>query len=262
MRPPPGEPHEEWWRSYFDENFSRFYRPILPPDEPQHAADAIVELLGLRPGDRVLDLACGWGRHAVELARRGLAVVGLDRSEILLREARATDRVARPVWVCGDVRELPFRGGFDAVVCLFSSLGYFLSDAEDLRVLTAVREVLRPGGSLVLETMHRDAVVREYAERDWWKGEAGEHIWVEREFDALEGITHETLRWTGAGGERGEKVHASRVRSATEWGGLLSAAGLEPVAWYGGWELEPFSHASASLVVIADRAAGDSLAAP
>jgi SAM-dependent methyltransferase len=250
-----------WWTSYFDSDFLRLYRALLPPAEAQLAAASVVELLGLAPSSRILDLACGWGRHAREFAELGIEVVGVDRSETLLRHAAAAaPSEGRPGWVCADIRELPFRPAFDAVVCLFSSLGYFLSDEEDLRALRAARDALTARGTLVLETMHRDGAVREYAERDWWDGEGGEHVWVEREFDALEGVTREAIRWLRPDGTVGEKHHVARIRTATEWNALLCAAGFFPVAWYGGWELEPFSHSSATLIVLAQREDVDSLA--
>jgi SAM-dependent methyltransferase len=246
-----------WWRDYFDEDFIRLYRPFLPRQRTRREVAGLLRALELPVGGRVLDLACGWGRHAVELARLGYRVCAIDRSATLLRHAqRRAHRAGVEVgWVLGDVRELPWRDCFDAVVCLFSSLGYFLSDAEDLRALRAVHGALRPGGSFLLETMHRDAVVRELAERDWWQGAKGEHVWVEREFDALEGISHEWLRWRTSERLEGEKYHAIRIRTATEWKALLEEADLEPEAWFGGWQGRPFTHLSSRLIVRATRSA-------
>jgi SAM-dependent methyltransferase len=246
----------EWWRDYFDQDFVRLYGALLPPERTRAEVAALERLLALGPGAAVLDLACGWGRHAIELARLGYRVCGLDGSQPLLEHARrgADEAGVRVGWVRGDVRRLPWSGAFDAVVNLFSSLGYFLSDAEDLRALRAARDALRPGGVFVLETMHRDSIARRFAERDWWEGPAGEHVWVEREFDAVAGVSREWLRWRLPDGSAGEKFHAIRVRSATEWNALLRRARLVPLGWYGGWALEPFTHRSARLVVRAQRA--------
>lgn len=247
---------EGWWGRYFDRDFYELYRPFLPPELSREEAAGALEMLGLEVGARLLDLACGWGRHSIEFARAGLRVTGLDRSGTLLALAREAAREAgvRPGWVRGDMRSLPFRESFDAVVSLFSSLGYFASDEEDLRVLRGVREALRPGGLFLLEVMHRDGVAREFVERDWWEGEGGAHVWVEREFDAVEGVSREWLRWR-RGRRSGEKHHVIRVRTATEWAALLRAAGLAPDLWYGGWDLSPFEHTSERLIVLA-RAPG------
>jgi cyclopropane fatty-acyl-phospholipid synthase-like methyltransferase len=247
-----------WWRHYFDEHFLRLYRPHLPATRTRREVAGVVELLGLRADQRVLDLACGWGRHAVPLARFGCRVVGVDLSVPLLRAAaRRAERAGVAVgWVRADARALPLRPGFDAAISMFSSLGYFLSDEEDLRVLRGVRAVLRPDGRFLLETMHRDMVVRQFAERDWWTGERGEHVWVEREFDAVEGVSHEWLRWRTSDGQDGEKYHAIRVRTATEWDHLLRAAGLEPDGWFGGWSGREFDHRAERMIVVARRGGG------
>jgi SAM-dependent methyltransferase len=241
-----------WYSTYFDERFLALYRALLPEEETRAEVDAIVALLGLRPGLRVLDVGCGWGRHAVELARAGCRVAGVDLSPVLLDAARAGAREAgvEVDWRRLDMRELPFEGEFDAVLSLFSSLGYFGEDGEDLRVLRGVRRALAPGGRFLLDTTHRDLVAREYADRDWWTGPAGEHVWVEREFDAVAGVSRERLRWSGEDGA-GERYHELRVRSATEGGRLLSAARLEADGWYGDWGLEPFTVESPRLVVVA-----------
>lgn len=252
MQPAEDQP---WWSAYFDDEFLRLYRPFLTPEDTLREVDTVVKILGFRRGEQVLDLACGWGRHAVELARAGYRVSGLDRSESLLRHARgmAAEAGVQVWWVRGDVRELPWSEQFAAVTCFFSSLGYFLSDAEDLRALCSVRDALLPDGAFLMETMHRDLVAREFAERDWWEGEHGEHVWVERQFDPVEGVSREWLRWQGADGTSGEKFHEIRVRSATEWAALLRRAGLEPEEWYGDWNLDPFTRESERLIVLAKR---------
>lgn len=247
------EPHEtRWWASYFDEDFVRLYRPFLTPEQTATEVDAVIEALGLEPGNAVLDLGCGWGRHAVPLAEAGCVVTGVDLSEVLLRHARAAAAEAEVEveWVRADVRELPWSGRFDAVVSLFSSLGYFGADREDARALAAARRALRDDGLLLLETMHRDQVARGYAERDWWTGDEGETVWVERAFDAVDGVSREWLRWRGEAGA-GEKYHEVRVRSATEWRALLHQAGFEAMGWYGDWDLSPFDVGAERLVVVA-----------
>jgi SAM-dependent methyltransferase len=250
-----GSPEPCWWLDYFDDRFVRLYRPLLDPARTLEEVEGITAMLGLPRGARLLDLACGWGRHAVELSRLGYEVWGVDRSMTLLGRARrlAPRRGADPTWVCGDIRELPWREAFDAVVCMFSSLGYFLDDDEDRRALRASCQALRPGGLLLVETMHRDFVAREFAERDWWRGRAGEHIWVEREFDAVAGVSREWLRWRDADGLEGEKYHEIRVRSATEWAALVRSAGLDPEGWFGDWDAEPLTLESPRLILIARR---------
>ena len=253
---PRSEPR--WWEGYFDEDYIELYAPLLPPEHSRMEAETVYEMLALRPGARVLDLGCGWGRHSVELARLGCSVVGLDQSPVPLERAAALADEAGVVveWVRGDVRERRWNAEFDVVVSLFSSLGYSGGDEDDVLALRAARAALVPEGSFVLETMHRDPLARGYTERDWWPGASGEPVWVEREFDAVEGVSREWLRWLRDGQPR-EKYHEIRIRAAPEWAALLERAGLDPLAWYGSWELDPFDLRSDRLIVVAGAGDGD-----
>ena len=243
-----------WWETYFDETFVDIYRDFLTPERTEREVEGLREMVPLEPGAQVLDLACGWGRHSIALARAGFRVTGLDLSETLLARARKrAEAAAVPVdFVRGDMREIPWAARFDAVLSLYSSLGYWVSDEEDLRVLKAVHGALKPGGVFVMETMHRDHVVGAYAERDWWETEGGATVWVEREFDAVDGVSQEWTRWS-RGSQTGEKYHELRVRTATEWDAMLRSAGLVPVDWYGDFELAPFVHTSPDLIVVCRR---------
>lgn len=244
-----------WWEDYFDRTFVSLYRDFLTPQRTEREVEGLLEMVSLPPGGEVLDLPCGWGRHSIELARRGFRVTGMDLSETLLARARKRAAAAGVdvELVRGDMREVPWSGRFDAVISLYSSLGYFLSDQEDLRVLRGAARALRDDGVFVLETMHRDHIAGDYATRDWWETDDGMTVWVEREFDAVEGVSREWTRWT-KGAEKGEKYHELRIRTATEWDRLLREARLVPVDWYGDWELAPFIHTSEDLIVVCRKA--------
>lgn len=243
-----------WWEEYFDETFVDIYRDFLTPARTEREVEGLREMVPLEPGARVLDLACGWGRHSVALARAGFRVTGVDLSRTLLARAKKRAKAAgmEVNLVRGDMREISYAEEFDAVLSMYSSLGYWLSDEEDLRVLRAARSALKPGGFFVLETMHRDHAVGGYAHRDWWETEGGGTVWVEREFDAVDGVSREWTRWT-KGEESGEKYHELRIRTATEWDRLLRSADLIPVDWYGDWELAPFIHTSEDLIIVCRR---------
>lgn len=240
-----------WWDGYFDEVFVDIYRDFLTAERTEGEVEGLLELAPLPPGAAVLDLACGWGRHSIALARRGFRVTGLDWSEHLLARGRkrATSAGVEVDFVRGDMREIPWTDRFDLVVSLYSSLGYFGADDEDLRVLRGVRAAMRPGGVFILETMHRDHVLGDYAQRDWWETDGGATVFVEREFDAVEGISREWTRWR-KGGKGGEKYHEIRLRTATEWDALLRRAGLAAVDWWGDWQGMPFTHTSPDLIAV------------
>ena len=141
-----------WWLHAF----GPWYRTVYGHRDEQEAArnaPAILNLLGLTPHARVLDLACGEGRYARALASRGFRLTGVDLSDELLEEARrrSPSVPGSPTYLRCDMRELPFRRQFDAVVCLFTSFGYFDERSDDAKVLEGVERALVPGGRLLLD---------------------------------------------------------------------------------------------------------------
>ncbi len=245
----------DWYRSYFDEAVLRLYRSRLDPAEARAETAALLEWMALPLGGEILDVGCGWGRHALLLAEAGLRVTGVDISPAALAEAASasTEMGLSVRWEERDMRALGFDGEFDAALSLFSSLGYFLSDQEDLTVLQGIHRALRPGGTFLLETMHRDSFVIGFQPRERWpavEGDtAGGTVEVERRFDALEGVNRERLTWP----DGTVKEHAMRIRTATEWVALLEAAGFEIEEVWGGWDEEPLERTSPILVVLGRR---------
>jgi SAM-dependent methyltransferase len=256
---PGGAAHPGPGRDLFDDAYYRLMAGFHPEAETRREVAALRELVALALDDRVLDLGCGWGRHLTLLRGAGHRVVGVDASPDLLRRVAGPARpgpgapVPRPPVVAGDMAALPFRPGcFDVVVNLGTSLGLCLDDRDALAVVAEVRRVLRPGGRLLLEGMHRDDVVAHYAERDAWTLDDGTRVRARRRFDALRGVSHEVLRWQGPAGA-GRKRHTLRLRTATELAGLVEAAALDVVAAYGGWEQESFHRTAERLILLARK---------
>jgi SAM-dependent methyltransferase len=261
-----------WWRTYFDDAYFELHDPLFDEARSRREVAGMRELLGLTEGARVLDAPCGWGRHAHLLASGGCSTVGADLSADLLRRAAAGRAVAAddaasaeaaPAdgtaasagavagFVAADIRALPFAdASFDAVINVFSSLGLFLSDEDDVAALREARRVLRPGGRLLLESMHRDDVIRSYATRDRWTLPDGTEVRVRRRFDAVTGVSHERLRWR-RGASEGRKAHSMRLRTATDLAAVLAAAGFENVDWFGDWDGTPFDWRHESIIAVA-----------
>jgi len=107
----------------------------------------IVEAAGLGTGQEILDLACGFGRHSLELAAMGFRVAGVDQSADYLDEARqsARDRSLQVRFEQQDMRQLAFDGCFDAVLSLATSLAFY-DEATNLDIFDRVSKALRPGG--------------------------------------------------------------------------------------------------------------------
>jgi SAM-dependent methyltransferase len=242
----------ETWDEFFSDFYLRAYSGIGRA-EAEAQALAAARLSGCPDGGELLDVPCGFGRHAVPLARAGYRVTGVDRSEPLLAEARRrAGGERRPKLVRADYRELPFRdGSFDAALNLFSSLGY-LGDEEDTRALAEIRRVLRPGARLVVELMHRDLLVREFRDHDWQAMGEGRLLLEQRIFDAAAGLAQVTQTLIEGGGGRDSRSYSIRVYSATELLAMLSRAGFSDARCHGDLEGAPFTTGT-RLVVVATR---------
>lgn len=148
-----------WYRSWFG---TRYYALLYGHRNERDArvwVDAILGRWALPKGSRILDMACGRGRHAGCFQDQGMRVTGIDISEDSIAEARILyPGVDLQVH---DMRE-PFASQqYDAVTCLFTSLGYFDSMDDERKVMKAAYEALRPGGYFVVDFMNTPRVLRE-----------------------------------------------------------------------------------------------------
>ena len=154
----------EW---FADEAFWRETYSFMFPDTRLAAApsevEQIITLSGCDKG-RVLDLACGPGRHSVAFARRGFRVTGVDRSPFLLERARtnARDAGVEVEWIESDMRDFRRPDAFDLAICLFTSFGFFQEDADNRQVLANVAASLKPGGTFVLDLLGKEVLAQKF----------------------------------------------------------------------------------------------------
>jgi SAM-dependent methyltransferase len=244
-----------WYEGFFEGEWLDRIAPGRPPEKTLEEVEFVAERLALGPGSRVLDLACGHGRHSVELARRGFRVTGLDlspRSLALAREAARAAAVELEL-VEGDMRELAFDAEFDGIVNLFSSFGYFAEPADDALVVAGVARALRPGGRFLVDVVSALGLARRYQERRWDEV-AGEAVMLEaREWDLLAGRTGAVWTIVGEDGARTELRHSIRTFAPWELATLLREGGLEVEGAWGDFAGTPLTHESWRLILLARR---------
>ncbi|MCB1217730.1 class I SAM-dependent methyltransferase [bacterium] len=158
----------QWWQYFFSGAYLDVMRLAHSLEDNRRETDFIMRSLGLRRGMRVLDVPCGNGRITLELALRGLSVLGVDLCAPLLAEARATagKYEAEVEYLQRDMRDLPWEGEFDALLCWQGSFGYF-DDEQNLVQLQAMARALKPGGRLLIDTMCLESLLPRFRAKCW-----------------------------------------------------------------------------------------------
>lgn len=225
-----GEP-EGWWSGFFDDAYIDVWTEQGAFDSTDESVEQLIDLLGLPAGARVLDIPCGFGRFSGPLQDAGYSVTGVDLSPVQIR--RAQEDHPGPDYRIGDMREPP-PGPYDAVVNLFSSFGYFDTRDDDMRCLRAWFDVLRPGGQLVMELMHRDRLASAFDPDD------------QSVSDIETGVTDWVTGVRTSQVEFGEETREFRFRlyTATELIAALEDVGFVEVKAYGDLSGAPLSPAT------------------
>jgi SAM-dependent methyltransferase len=216
-----------WTDGYYGDLYLDSVEDLLTPALSGLEAEVIAALLALRPGQRVLDLACGHGRHARALAGRVGELWGVDRSGPYLAKAAASAPAAR--LVRADLRELPFpAGSFDAVYSWYASL--FMFDEEgNAAALAELARVLRRGGRALVH--HGNPLRLERAPRERSRRRLADGSVVEEDalFDPASGTERAERRMVRPGGGVLAGTAILRYYRPVEWGPLARRAGLRIV---------------------------------
>ena len=170
----------DWYRK----NWTLDIKNMSWVENSAREVDFILELCDLKPGARILDLACGYGRHALELAGRGYSVVGVDITPAYIEDAQSNVRrlgLDNAEFLCCDIREVAFREEFDLVLNLADgAIGYLESDEENLKIFDVVARALKRGGQHVCDLVCGDYADAHFPVKLW---EAGAHAVSLSEFD-------------------------------------------------------------------------------
>ncbi|MFI6532534.1 SAM-dependent methyltransferase [Nonomuraea sp. NPDC050547] len=243
-----------WYADFFTELPNAFWRAAVPEELTGDEVAFVVRAAGLRPGSRVLDVPCGSGRHALELARRGCRVTGLDVSAEAVAHARAAaeaeglDLDLRR----GDMRALPADVRAEAVICMGNSFGY-LEHAATREFLAGLAALVVPGGALVLDYgFVAESLLPGLSLEEEPMTFGGVEAVSVNEYDVAAGrwLTSFTFR-------RGEQEHrgtsVQHVYTAAEVVRLVTEAGFTGAGLYGGPDGTPYRLGSPRLLLVARR---------
>lgn len=223
-----------------------------PPDraaDAPHELEQYLQLLDIYPDAPVLDVGCGTGHHAIELARQGFRVTAIDRSEKRIKEARERAAAAgvQVEFVVADMREFVRRSAFEAAFILGETFGIFDNIAEDALTVMQMYESLKPNGQLLIEPRSKELQSRNFAPRTWKRLPDGSILLEEK-------TVRPGWEWVDAKlvlvSEQGITDFATGYRpySAVELADLVRRVGFAYVDCYGSPAATPYDHTAERFV--------------
>jgi SAM-dependent methyltransferase len=246
------------WENFFDAHAPVYDQQVYTADTVNEV-DFLVRELALSPGNEVLDVGCGTGRHAIELAKRGYVVTGLDLSSEMLSRAGAAGRAANVAveWVRKDATAFEFPNRFDAAICLCEGAFGLLGHDDDpidqpLSILCNISRSLKPEGQALFTVLNGAAMLRKHQNADVSEGRFNPLTLVEASaFSPLDGLPAVAVR------ERGFVPTELRL--------LFRVAGLSVTDMWGGtagnWGRRPLDLDEIEIMIVA-RKSTEPLVAP
>lgn len=237
------------------DDYLYFYGDSLTDERSDQEVAALVKLLDLHPPMKILDLACGFGRHASRLAALGYEVTGIDAMagflEIAKTQAGAMNLQIN--YLQADMRQLESVDEFDAALMIFTTFGYF-DDDENFRVLENITRALKPGGRLGFDIPNRDATLKVLPPATVIEKEG--NLMINRNsFDMLSGRWH-NQRIVIRDGVRKDKPFSVRLYNPSEITALLTRAGLAVTHLYSDWTGQLLSENGRGIVIVAEKRFG------
>ncbi|MDX1913631.1 MAG: methyltransferase domain-containing protein, partial [Saprospiraceae bacterium] len=225
----------EWFAEWFDSPYYHTLYKNRDENEARRVLDNLLRALELPPGARVLDLACGKGRHARYLAEQGFDVTGLDISASSIGFARQFEH-ERLHFYQHDMR-LPFRiNYFDAVVNFFTSFGYFQHERDHIRTLKNVCHNLKPGGLFLLDFFNAEWVKQTLVRHEHKVVDA---IPFDIRKSVRNGHVYKTIEFI-TGGRHFAYRERVRLFTLSDFEAMFQPLGLGIRSVYGSYDLAPY----------------------
>ena len=236
----------------FSELYRKFHEVHQSKARTEREVDGLVKALDLSKGQRVLDLACGWGVHLAELAERGYGpLVGVDAQKEYLE--RAAERLHPHSFelLLEDARTLNFNAEFDAVYCLYNTL-FAWNDETHLDILRGVATSLKPGGRFLFDTTNRERVAKSGLQQSWQHPPGLPWLLRETSFDVHTGDQYFTEHYISSDGHVQTQTFKRRHYTLSELVNLFEQAGLSVIARFGALDSSPYTLESPRTILVAE----------
>ena len=245
---------EPWYKKSFGKDYLQLYQH-RDASEAQNQVELLAKLVSLKTSDRILDMACGAGRHLSAFYDKGYTnLIGIDLSDHLLSEAQKyflENKTSSIALAQADMRFLPFNKDFDVIVSLFTSFGYFNDDNENLLVLKNAYSCLSSHGIMLLDYLNSIHVIKNIVKSEKYTREGVEYDII-RTHDVINKRINKSIKVRNAGKE--ETYHESvRLYTGQELFQMFSEAGFKDIKLFGDLKGSPYNSESSRLIVKAAK---------
>ena len=248
--------NQEWFREFYVEELTELVG-FPSPEATEQQVGFVLNKLNLPQRAKILDLCCGYGRITHILAKnRKYQITGFDLSEDFLQIARSEFSAPNIKYVQGDMRKLPFKNEFDAVVNLFTSFGYFDTDEQNEKILTQINKALKTGGLFFLDYENKfNFVMNEVMKkkRSWYNTRHHQLYLIENEYDFLKEREIVTFRHYKDGSIVKQVCCNIRLFSFPELEKMLTRNGFEILQVWGDFDGGPLSVESRRVITLSRK---------
>lgn len=237
----------------FDKDTLAYSELTLTPKRTNQEVNFIERMLDIAHGSAIIDVPCGYGRHAVELAKRGYSVTGVELNRTFLAKAKENAREVgvRVRFHHGDMLKLRYKKQFDAAINIFTSLGYFETDEKDKRFFEGVHRSLKTQGRFIVDFTNRDWLVRNFKKKEQHRLPGNIMMLIEREFNPVSGKMKErrTKRLLAKESTR-TTTSTLRLYAANELIAMAQSVGFVLESAFGNFDGSPLSLTSRRIILL------------
>lgn len=238
--------HISWFENWFESPFYKILYQNRNEEEAQAFVEKLLDYLRPQPGCRMLDIACGEGRYAVQLAEHGFDVTGIDLSQFSIEQAKAHENEHLHFYI-QDMRFSFYINYFDFAFNFFTSFGYFTHDRDHLMAAKAFGCGLKKNGILVIDYLNREYVLKNMVPSDTaHRGSYTFHITKKLERNHI----IKDIHFTDANNK--PRHYTERVAAFTlaDFIRMFTIAGLSLVNTFGDYQLSPYDPATSPRMIM------------